>query len=160
PPGPPPPCGWASSASTGTVSTLDTLPVVISTVTGAWFSFPAAFGWVSETSTVTVADVPVPEPPEPELPEPELPEPAAPESEPDDEEEDDEEATRLICEITPGVTLPSGSVMLTWSPSLTSDCWAASRSMVTTGVVEDAVSTCDPGVAGPPSAAVLPRAVI
>ena len=39
-----PPPGWASSASTGTVSALDTLPVVIVTVTGAWFSFPAAFG--------------------------------------------------------------------------------------------------------------------
>ena len=43
-----------------------TLPVVIVTVTGAWFSLPAAFGWVSDTSTVIVAGVPELPSPEPE----------------------------------------------------------------------------------------------
>ena len=95
-----PPCGRASSASTGTVSALDTLPVVTVTVTGAWFSFPAAFGCLSDTSTVIVADVPELPSPKPE-PEPEFPEFWEPEPEPV-LPDDDELATRLICEITPG----------------------------------------------------------
>jgi hypothetical protein len=92
--------------------------MVIVTVTGAEFSFPAALGCFSDASTVIVAPVPpeaFSEPPEelfgelpalsplPELPEGEL-------------------ATLLIWEITPGVVAPSGRVMLTGSPAFTSDC--------------------------------------
>ena len=44
-------------------------------------------------------------------------------------------------EITPGVVAPSGSVTLTASPALTSDCWDASRLMVTTCRSEVADST-------------------
>src|SRR5260370_834631 len=45
PPAAPPPFpGWACGASSATASVSGTLPVVISTVTGAWFSPPAARG--------------------------------------------------------------------------------------------------------------------
>ena len=56
-------------------------------------------------------------------------------------------------EITPGVVWLSGRVMVTLSPTATSDCWAASRAMVTWRVVEVAVSTGCPGWAGAPSVA-------
>ena len=68
-------------------------------------------------------------------------------------------ATRPTWVTTPGVMLPSGSVMLTRSPSFTSDCSDGSRSIVTIGVIEVAVSTTDPAVAWPPSDVVLPRPV-
>jgi hypothetical protein len=69
------------------------------TVTGAWFSFPAAFGWVSETSTVMVAPEPLTELFD------ELPDWFA-------ELLDDEfgvVATRPTWVTTPGVVLPSGT---------------------------------------------------
>jgi hypothetical protein len=92
------------------------------------------------------------------LPDPEFPEPDPdPEPLPDD---DGELATLLICEIIPGVVFPAGSVIVTGSPSLTSDWREASRAMLTTGVVDDAVATTVPDEAGPPSTAELPSAVI
>jgi len=51
-------------------------------------------------------------------------------------------------ETVPGVVFPSGSVMLTVSPALTSDCCAASRLIVTTCSSEVAFSTGPD--AGPP----------
>ena len=54
---------------------------------------------------------------------------------------------------TPGVVRLSGRVMTTWSPTLTSDCWAASRAMVTTRVVEVACRTGWPAWSAPPSVA-------
>ena len=69
-------------------------------------------------------------------------------------------ATRPTWVTTPGVVRPSGSVMLTGSPSFTSDCMAGSSWMVTTGVVEVAVSTTTPAVAGPPSTVLVPSPVI
>lgn len=47
----------------------------------------------------------------------------------------------------------------TGSPACTSVCRLASRSMVTTGVVDDAVSTTVPAVAAPPRTTFVPYAV-
>ena len=118
--------------------------MVIVTSTGAWFRCPAAFGWVSETSTVIVAPLPDP------LPEP-FPGPA-----PDDE--GDDVATFDTCVIAPGVTAPSGSVTATLSPAVTSPCSEASRAIVTTGVTDVAVSTTEPAVAGAPGTTPVPSA--
>ena len=124
--------------------------MVIVTSTGAWFRCPAALGSVSDTSTVIVA---APDP----LP---LPFPFPfPFPDEDDDEEDELEATVLIWEITPGVADPSGSVIETLLPTATSLCSEASRSIVTTGVSELAVSTTDPAAADPPGTAPVPRPV-
>ena len=85
--------------------------VVISTVTGAWSSRPAACGRVSLTNTGMAAELP------------------------------DPDATVPTDVITPGVKDPSGSVTVTASPSFTSDCRAAPRLIVTTCRVEVAAST-------------------
>src|SRR5215472_19156792 len=52
----------------------------------------------------------------------------------------------------PGVVLLSGKVIVTWSPTLTSDCRSASSATLTTRAVELAVRTGP--VAGPPAIAV------
>src|SRR5580658_9749508 len=144
-----PPLPWASSASTGTTRASATLPVVIVTSTGAWFRPPAAFGSLSATCTAIVAELS-----DPELLElSELPDPP-------DEELPGTVATAATCATTPGVMAPSGRVMDTCSPSLTSVCCAGSRAILATGVVEEAVSTTDPGVAVPPGTVPAPRPVI
>ena len=65
----------------------------------------------------------------------------------------------VIWEITPGVISPSGSVIDTLSPTATSVCIEASRSIVTTGVSELPVSTTDPAVAAPPGTVPVPSPV-
>ncbi len=50
-------------------------------------------------------------------------------------------ATVPTDDTTPGVVVPSGSVMLILSPALTCDCIPASRATFTTCLSEDAVST-------------------
>ena len=77
---------------------------------------------------------------------------------PDDEDDEDDVATFDTCVITPGVTAPSGSVTATLSPALTSPCSEASRSIVTTGVTDVAVSTTEPAVAGAPGTTPVPSA--
>src|SRR5215467_3759884 len=118
----------ASSAPTGTARTLLTLAVVMFTVTGAWSRVPAAFGSVSFTCTgivvaglcpcCGVCDAGV------------------------------AVATVPTEDTTPGVVVPSGSVMLTVSPALTSDSWLTSSGIVTTCRSEVAASTGPD--AGPP----------
>ena len=126
-----PPPAWASSALTGTTSTLFTLPVVTRTVTGACDSPPAACGCVSDTVTGTevTPDALV-------------------------------VATFPTAEITPGVVVPSGSVTPTWSPSLTSPSWEGSRLIVATGIAEVAVISASPGVAAAPSVTPVSHAEI
>src|SRR5215470_9115660 len=117
-----PPGDRASSAPTGTARTLLTLAVVMFTVTGAWSRVPAAFGSVSFTCTgIVVAGLP----PDPDV-----------------------VATVPTAVATPGVVVPSGSVMLTVSPAFTSDCCEASSWIVTTCRSDVAVSTGPD--AGPP----------
>ncbi len=117
-----PPGGRASSAPTGTARAFLTLAVVMFTVTGAWSRVPAAFGSVSCTCTGIVAVAFGPDP--------------------------DVVATVPTEETTPGVVVPSGSVMLTVSPAFTSDCCEASSGIVTTCWPDVAVSTGPD--AGPP----------
>ena len=107
------PPDWAKRASTGTTRTLLTLPVVIVTFTGAWSHVPVAVGSVGLTSTVMVGEL---------LALAEL-------------LEDGAVATVPTEEITPGVVRLFGRVMVTLSPTFISDCWAASRAMVTWRVV-------------------------
>src|SRR5262249_29290930 len=96
-----PPLASASSAATGTVRALCTVAVVIDTRTGAWSRLPVAAGCSGVTCTATVGAA----------------------------DWDAAVATFAIDDTRPGVVLPSGSVIVTSSPTFTSDCWAASRSM-------------------------------
>jgi len=68
-------------------------------------------------------------------------------------------ATLLTDDTTPRVVEPFGRVTLTGCPACTSLCRLASRSMVTTGVVDDAVRTTDPDAAAPPSTVFVPYPV-
>src|SRR6202167_6286960 len=95
------------------------------TFTGDWSQSPVAAGSVGFTSTVIVG----------------LPPP------------DGVVATVPTEEITPGVTSLLGRVMLTWSPTATSDCSSASKAMETWRVVEVADSTGWPAVADAPRVA-------
>src|SRR5215470_15022112 len=117
-----PPGDRASSAPTGTARTLLTLAVVMLTVTGACSRVPADLGSVSFTCTGIVV---VGLPPDPDV-----------------------VAAVPTEETTPGVVVPSGSVMLTVSPAFTSDCCEASSGIVTTCRSDVAVSTGPD--AGPP----------
>ena len=79
-----------------------TFPVVIVTFTGAWSHVPVAAGSASSTSTVMVGGLVLPPPPW---------------------LGGGVMATVPTDEITPGmVVLPSGRVMVTWSPAFTCDC--------------------------------------
>jgi len=119
-----PPEACATSAVTGTASTgPGLLPVVMFTVTGAWSRVPAAPGSVSFTCTAIVV---VGLPPCPDV----------------------VVATVPTEEITPGVAVPSGSVMLTVSPALTSDSCEVLSGIVTTCRADVAASTGPD--AGPP----------
>src|SRR3984885_2200038 len=135
------------------MSTLLTLSVVIVTCTGTWVRLPAAFGSVSDTTTVIVAAL-----------DPLLPELGPLEFEPladdEDDEEDEEDVAVLTEEITPVVTDPSGRVTETLLPTATSVCMEASRFIVTTGVSELPVSTVAPAAAEPPGTAPVPSPVI
>ena len=124
--------GWASNAVTGTVSTSLAVAVVRYTVTAAWSSVPAAAGWRSVTCTGMVV-VGVPSAPCAVV------------------------ATVPTEETTPGVEVPFGSVMLTASPARRSDCWDASRGIVTTCRSAVAVSTAFAGAAVP-DAGLIPDA--
>ena len=55
--------------------------------------------------------------------------------------------------IMPGVVWLSGSVIVTLSPTFTSDCCVASRLILTWRLVEVAARTVAPACAGPPSVA-------
>src|SRR4029453_13082217 len=55
---------------------------------------------------------------------------------PESEESDGVVATLPTLDTTPGVVWPSGMVIVALSPSLTCDCWAASRPMWTLRAVE------------------------
>ncbi len=94
------------------------------TVTGAWSRLPAAFGSVRFTYTGIVVAGPCPCCPGVVV------------------------ATVPTEDTTPGVVVPSGSVMLTASPALTSDWSEASSGIVTTCRSDVAVSTGPE--AGPP----------
>ena len=121
-----PPFAVARRASMGTTTTLVTVPVVIVTSTGAWSQDPVArVGRVHEHRDGRAQDA------EPLL------------------ALDEEVATVPTDEITPGVVSSLGKVMVTRSPAATSDCWSASKAMLTWRVVEVAVST----VAAPATAA-------
>src|ERR1019366_7910859 len=108
-----PPEEWATSAPTGTTSTLLMLVVVRYTVTGAWSRVPATDGCVSVTVTWIVALLAVPD------------------------------ATVPTEEIVPGVLALSGSVTVTVTatPTATSDSWAVLSGIVTTCWSEVAAST-------------------
>src|ERR1700744_1742398 len=93
------------------------------TVTGAWSRLPAALGSVRFTCTGIVVTGPC------------CPVVVV--------------ATVPTEDTTPGVVVPSGSVTVTPSPALTSDCWATSGGTVTASRSDGAVSTGPD--AGPPS---------
>src|SRR6516165_8611236 len=105
---------------------------MIVTCTGAWSSLPASRGCLSVIEIGIVA----PDEPDPELLLPEL------------------LATVPIRLTTPGVTWLSGSVTCARSPTLTLDCWEASRLTCTWRRVDVAWATGAPGVAPVPSVAV------
>ncbi|MGH2909236.1 MAG: hypothetical protein ACRDK8_08075, partial [Solirubrobacteraceae bacterium] len=108
---------------------------MIDTVTGAWLRSPAAFGFLSLTTTVMVGVADPPLPVDDELPPDDEPEAEPPEPDPFEPEADAEEvATLLMEEITAAVVLVFGRVTVTGSPTLTSACSEGSSATVTTGV--------------------------
>ena len=66
-------------------------------------------------------------------------------------------ATLPTEDTTPGVTRPSGRVIITVSPAFTSDCCAASSAMVTTCRAEVAASTAPAAGAPRPAGTVVTR---
>ena len=133
-----PPPASATSALTGTARTSRACAETMLTETGAWSRFPVAAGWTSRTVIATVSG------PLRDrrcravwLPAGRLPGTAV--------------ATEETTVTTPGVVVtPSGSVTVTWSPGRTRYSWVTGSWAVTTGTVDVAVSTADPGCGGEP----------